>query len=342
MSIRFTFLLSIIVFFLSIKGNAQSYSYLFIQGDKKTPFYVKKEGEMMPRYGKNYSIVSRLKGGELRIQLLFQQNEFPPEDFIILIPENGSRSFLLTQKEDEFLLFDLQQKFYLSPGNTAADDRLPNAFRETVAGSAKMPETQPAIQQEPVVGNTAKKAVEKRVEIEQPAKQEIEQEPKEKKSIFISNGTPTSASEKINNEPRFLDNIELNKVTPDNSLPVKNDTETKPTNSNWDTETQPLLRNSDCPVAMEENEFSRFYSSFTSTADEEERLAILIKEIPSNCFFTWQARTLANALSGDAARFSLLKNIYPRISDQIQFHLLDDLLTTDVWKEAFQQLISPR
>jgi hypothetical protein len=57
------------------------------------------------------------------------------------------------------------------------------------------------------------------------------------------------------------------------------------------------------------------------------------------CYETWQARTLAAKFSGDAARYELLRKIYPRITDQASFPLLDDLLTTDIWKTEFNRLV---
>ena len=104
----------ILVFFMS--GDAHAYSYVYIQGDKVTPFYVKMEGVMMPRYGKNYCILSELMPGPIHIEILFQQNVFPPRKFTIQVPKNGYRGFLLNKHEQGFVLYDLQQKKYLDIG----------------------------------------------------------------------------------------------------------------------------------------------------------------------------------------------------------------------------------
>lgn len=99
----------------SIKVVAQPLSYIYIQGDKQTPFYVKIDSQMMPRYGKNYNIISELSPGLVHVQILFQQRVFPPENFTIDVPENGYRGFLLHKKENGFDLYDLQQKTFLQP-----------------------------------------------------------------------------------------------------------------------------------------------------------------------------------------------------------------------------------
>ncbi len=116
----------IIVFSIVTIANAvaQPFSYVYIQGDKETPFYVKMEGKMLPRYGKNYSIISELNPGPVHLEILFQQRVFPSQKFTIQVPENGCRGFLLNRRDSTFVLYDLQQKKYLEsndetikPGN---------------------------------------------------------------------------------------------------------------------------------------------------------------------------------------------------------------------------------
>src|ERR1039457_5924954 len=94
----------IFILVLLMNGSAHDYSYVYIQGDKVTPFYVKMEGVMMPRYGKNYCILSELMPGPIHIEILFQQNIFPHQKFTIQVPENGYRGFLLNKQEHGFVL----------------------------------------------------------------------------------------------------------------------------------------------------------------------------------------------------------------------------------------------
>ncbi|MBL7711711.1 MAG: hypothetical protein JNL13_04575, partial [Chitinophagaceae bacterium] len=86
---------------LALPAQAQGFSYIYIQGDKKTPIYTRVEGTMMPRYGKNYALLSRLAPGPLAVEVLFQQNEFPPLTFNIMVPESGKRAFVLNNKGGE-------------------------------------------------------------------------------------------------------------------------------------------------------------------------------------------------------------------------------------------------
>jgi hypothetical protein len=93
----------------------QTASYLYIQGDKKIPFYVKLNGKMVARYGKDYCIVPNLKGGPAEIEILFQQNIVSPQTYTILVPEHGERGFLMDQQDGKYALYDLQKKTWLYP-----------------------------------------------------------------------------------------------------------------------------------------------------------------------------------------------------------------------------------
>ena len=101
------------IFGLYTNALAQPFSYVYIQGDKRMPFYVKMEGKMQPRYGKNYCIISELNPGLIHIEILFQQRALPSQKFTVQVPENGYRGFLLNKQEHGFGLYDLQQKKYL-------------------------------------------------------------------------------------------------------------------------------------------------------------------------------------------------------------------------------------
>ncbi len=109
-----------------VRGN--SYSYVYIEGDKLTPFYVKMEGQMLPRMAQNYCIIPNLDAGVTNIEILFQQNTYPAQKFAINIPEAGRRGFVLQKVNDrQFALYDLQQGNYIVSGNKPEDDKLPDS-----------------------------------------------------------------------------------------------------------------------------------------------------------------------------------------------------------------------
>jgi hypothetical protein len=73
------------------------------------------------------------------MDIMFQQNVYPPQHFTIQVPENGFREFLLIKKTDKFSLYDIQQQFFLNAGNKEGDDNISfskNATSKYVASNA--------------------------------------------------------------------------------------------------------------------------------------------------------------------------------------------------------------
>ncbi len=310
--------------------RAQRFSYIYIQGDKLTPFYVKMDGEMQPRYGKNYCILPKLEAGTIKLEVLFQQNAYPAQQFTILVPESGSRAFLLTKRESSFSLYDLQQQFYLSAGNTAEDDHLSalpviknsaSAMVDTLAAK-NIPDALP-------IQNKPAETVSSDNTSEQKNTEAVESRIKPSKVV----GVPIDSD---NREPKFLNITLANNhaqpaIVPDSTTSVTDTvfTQKKPLDGTF--------RNSDCPQPLPDKDFERIYKTMIKQTADEDRVAYLNSQL-DNCYQTWQARTLGSMLAEDAARYTFLKNIYPHITDQQAFPLLDDMLRSDVWKAQFLQL----
>ena len=286
----------------------ESLSYLYIQGDKQTPFYVKLEEAMQPRYGKNYCIVPQLAPGPAHIEILFQQNAFPAQQFTVLIPEQGSRGFLLVKKDDGFSLYDLQQGFYLPAGNSEADDKLP-AIGKPVA--------QPPVAIRPPAAESIVTRTNAEPQTQKPVTQ---REP----------GKPATTPEPVADagKPAFIPNMELSK--PGSAQPDMPPAAT--------TSALPVITNSDCPAPVSGAEFGKIFSAMSAYDNDEDRLGFMIGKLDV-CYESWQARTLAGRFDADAARYALLKRLYPRITDQSAFPLLDDLLTSATWKAEFARLV---
>jgi hypothetical protein len=312
-------LILLLVLFSTITSHAtETLSYLYIQGDKQTPFYVKLEDEMQPRYGKNYSIIPQLAPGPIHIEILFQQNAFPPHKFTILIPDGGSRGFLLVKKDDSFALYDLQQGFYLAAGNSEEDDHLP-----TVSTAIADPVVTQPVEQQVIPANTEKDTA-KLVKTE-----------KEKTKLWKPKAkvVTTPKPVKTDGSPTFIPDIELTK--PAGTASTTGDSASISTISGI---AIPIIVNSDCPSAMSSAEFSKIFSPMAAYSTDEERLEFMQGKMDV-CYESWQARALAQMLSGDAARYTLLKKMYPRVADQGAFPLLDDLFTSDIWKAEFARLV---
>jgi hypothetical protein len=311
---------------ISVATRAQQFSYVYIQGDKQTPFYVKLEGQMQPRYGKDYSIISQLAPGVINIEILFQQNVYPPQHFAIKVPENGSRAFLLSKKGSSFSLYDLQQQFYIPAGNAPDQDHVPTYNPgENYVSTNSNPyaySSKPTNSTYAATYNT------------QPA-----------------NKTPKTTQ---NNEPRFIDNVELNNErtiqthtepiaethTEDNSTEqvAEPKTEAEPEPIRNTAPKANYSTNSRCPEAISDNEFENIYDRMNNKSAGN-RLKFLLSKL-DNCFNTAQLRMLAKGLNNDPERYAFLKQAYPRTTDQGNFAALENLLTTREWKDYFR-LIMP-
>lgn len=307
------FIISILLSCICCRAD---FSYIYIQGDKKTPIYVKFEDQMIPRYGKNYSIISRLAPGLANIEILFQQNVFPPQKFVVKVPENGYRGFLLVQNNDIFSLYDIHNKYYIPAGNQPEDDMLKSDNTEkTYFPETREPVKKPAITKNASNGKTHKKPVIK------PAVK-----PAQKNTASAKHTEPAG--------PQFIPDIELNHsktVQPQGNLPEEQEEDNRFRNA-------VAVVNSDCPKAISNSKFETIYKKASGKSGTD-RLKYLMDEL-DNCYTANQVRILTRTLKTDAERFTFLKNAYPRTTDQSVFIRLENTLTTEDWKKDFRNLVS--
>ena len=99
----------------SYRALAKGTSYIYIQGDKEIPFYVKVDGTMMPRYFKNHLVIPHIEMGSHIIEIMFEQNQLEPIDFSIVVPEQRHIGFLLCKRDGKYMLYDLATKQYIAP-----------------------------------------------------------------------------------------------------------------------------------------------------------------------------------------------------------------------------------
>jgi len=314
---HFLYLVWIFAAAVTAQANNVNFAYLYIQGDKQTPFYVKLEDAMQPRFGKNYCIIPKLAPGPARIEILFQQNIYPSRKFTVQIPEGGSRGFLLVKLDGGYALYDLQQDFYLPAGNALSDDHVP-LVRQRILSAAP-----PEIPKSPSLKSPDSRSDREPPKTARKKKEPVEQSVRKKREPLTAQPRPAS-----DGQPVFIDDLELTGGGRDTAGIVLRD----------GTENSLTIVNTDCPTPLSSEEFGKVFTSMSGHVTDEDRLEYMYGRMDL-CYESWQARTLAGKLSGDAARFSLLRKIYPRITDQAAFPLLDDLLTSDIWKAEFNRLV---
>lgn len=347
------------MFFLAQVSLAKNYAYVYIEGDKQTPFYVKLEGQMLPRQGKNYCIIANLDAGITNIEILFQQNKYPAQKFVIKVPPEGSRGFILQKVNDrQFALYDMQQGIYLVSGNKAEDDQVPAAGQVTdVPVAIVVPQAQGGVTDQNT--DIPAFAEEKKPRKKKVTKQDTQEEP---------------VAREVKEDGRFLSDIELNadgsqketpasvpafkpeKTTAKNnkrSKKVQQDETGLPAMSNEDlTEekkqpTVPVetpegsnsMPNTDCKTPMSSDDFENFALKILDKADDDARLKVLSKNKGRLCFTTEQVRIIANNLETQSGRYEVVRILYPQTSDQDNFGQLESLFKTNYLKNKFKEII---
>jgi hypothetical protein len=338
-----------------INVRAQGWSYVYIQGDKQTAFYVKLEGEMLPRYSKNYYIIPQLAAGPIHLQVLFQQNEYPAQNFTVLVPDNGYRGFLLTKKDNTFALYDIQQRFYLMPGDNG-EDHLPEMISyapkeekavvntpEVATKNNDRPKLAPPGDDQPQFINNIVLDNDRTVQKDAPAQAApveetplaeaappppAEESPAEETPTVETpvQESPAEDSYNIAQEPTVEESKAIRPIADsyqDNNVTLSEDV-------------APII-NSDCPEPLNQGDFDKLYHNTMDKKDDEKRVMYLMKKAEDNCFSTRQAYFLARQLGAESMRYSFLKKVYPRITDQQNFHLLEEpLFKTLEWQSYFR------
>ncbi|WP_190277326.1 DUF4476 domain-containing protein [Taibaiella lutea] len=326
---------------------AKDYAYIYIEGDKQTPFYVKLEGQMMPRLGKNYCILPNLDAGVTNIEILFQQNLFPPQKFVVKIPEGGSRGFLLKKINDrQFALYDMQQGFSLVSGNDINDDRLLPVNTAAVnvppvtSSQVNTTETLPAFV-------PSAKTKSKKTKTDDAVNQA--ETPKERKFIpdmelntaggSIPPATVPVATVPVATRPgRTIEPDTDNRLAAADADEFEEDKKEAGNN----TLVAPGIPNSDCKTAMSNDAFEDFATKILDQVTDDDKLKVLNKDKNRYCFTTEQVRIIANNLETQSGRYEVTKILFSRTSDQDNYPKLEALFKTNYLKEKFKEIINPK
>ncbi|HTN45107.1 MAG TPA: DUF4476 domain-containing protein [Flavipsychrobacter sp.] len=356
----------------SYQSGADRFSYVYIQGDTEIPFYVKLDDYMLPRYSKNYCIIPQLAAGPIRLQILFQQNQYPPQTFNIQVPQDGHRGFLLTKAENGFALYDVQQRFYLLPGDEGEDhlpqvnagepvlpvsnniktepaDRptiaepkpIPKINRQSVKSSRKKPETEFAKTERT---KDAPQFLD--VELNHQSNNNKRPERDLEKEVVVKEVPPASPQEQ--NPVSAPEQQPVEPQQPEQQVNIADERSVEETgmhNTEEEmsqpvpalSENAPPIVNSDCPDQMSDPEFDDIFITSRSKNSDDKRIGYLMKKAAEKCFSTRQAFLLSRQLQAESMRYSFLKKVYPHVTDQQNFPMLADaLFKTLEWKSYFK------
>ncbi len=334
-------LLGLLTLLTGLSSYAQNFSYVYIQGDKKTPIYTKVEGVMMPRYGKHYALLPRLAPGPMNLEILFQQNEYPAVQFNILVPENGKRAFIVQRKDGETYLYDVEQNFYLKPNNDISEDHIPTLLSNAQLAANKGENSSSA--------NTVSETQTSKVKINE-GTEGIDNSQKDKIDVSNLDSKQNSSTAK-DEEPKFIQDIvfDNNKDNSTSTAPNNNAIQTNSEATNTEativkTEPNetPQILNSDCKAVIPSLAYIRIKNSMNSKKGENERLGIILDACKQYCFRTEQAIEMLSKLESDVAKLTAIKKIFPKTIDQGNFTQVESVLTEEEWKEYFRTNILPQ
>lgn len=317
------------------------YAYVYIEGDMETPFYVKVEGKMHPRLGKNHFIIANLDEGYTKFEILFQQNKYPPQEFLLEIPASGSRGFRLHKINDrQFALYDLQQSRYIVSGNTEADDSAP-VVASLPAGTNTPTATEPTgeLPEFPVEGNRVANEVEKATSEKAP----------EEVNRFVpgltlyNDGTYSRVPDLESTQPPLDAGKKKRQRAPENfdELPAWDPEapEARQAANREVEDVDALAATGDCREAMDNLTFENFALKILDKSSDSDRLKLLKRQKARHCFSTEQIRILVKNLNMQSIRFDAVQMLYPHTSDPENYGQLESLFNTEYLKNKFNALL---
>jgi hypothetical protein len=105
---------------------------------------------------------------------------------------------------------------------------------------------------------------------------------------------------------------------------------------------QPSIENSDCKGQITALHFSKIYNSILAKRTENEKLGLILDATKRNCFSSEQGEKMISNLESDIAKFTAIKSLYPKTTDQSNFSTLSHLLIDEEWKNYFNALIQSK
>lgn len=341
---RIPILLLFVLFSWSATG--QDYATIYIEGDLNTPFYVKVEGQMQERLAQNYFIIPNLDAGYTNFEILFQQNIYPPQTFLLAIPKSGNRGFALKKVNDrQFALYDLQQKRYIVAGNKEENDWLEESSKTEAAITSITEEIIPSQKDLPKFEGKGSKT-------DSEITKQADESGKSDEPVFIGDielNNPKQRSkisaEEADRKVPVKSKKQVEKIAPD-ELPAYRLAEDgqliKNSKDDLIRSDLPETPNTDCPEAMDNNRFEELAIQFLEFENDDDKIKFLKKKKSNLCFSTEQVRILAKNVTAQSGRLDLVKSLYIQTSDQENYGQLESLFNTDFLKKRFKQIVKPQ
>lgn len=277
-------------------------SYLYLEPIKGLPCKVLMNQKEITVATRNYFLIPIQGNGEYTFDILFGNNLYPKQTFIVDVVEGSGYGYKLARTgENKFYLLDLVNNGKIIETNTAVNIGL-TTEDNTINFYQASQHPQP----------TAELS---KAEIRKLAKLQKEKE----KAIFLEQNQHTTAENPPKEEEFGV--IEVITSTPEKKAPTKE-----------------IIRTTKCATTTASQEIDVFAERLNQKNDDESKLILVRKKSFTGCITCLQAYSLVEVLRTQYGRFSAAKILRTMISDPENIKQLEPLFKTESYKSKLREL----
>lgn len=104
----------------SAQQKEEQSSFVYLQNESGTPFYVRTGDTLLSSSHAGYLIMPRLAKGDYHFTIGFPKNKLPEASFAIQLKGSGDKGFLIREKDKAFFLYNLQDQSIVKPAQVAS------------------------------------------------------------------------------------------------------------------------------------------------------------------------------------------------------------------------------
>ena len=340
-------ILILLVLGMPLTFYAQGKNFIYIQSERKQPYYVIMNQKTNSSTAEGYIILSQIPQGKHIITIGFPKNLFPEQQFLLDIKEDKGYSFKKIS-DNSWQLFDLNNYTIINP-ITNIDSVIADSKKVVVAETRKA-DTVVVIKAEPKPAETIPVVLDKKVDdglvkynidTEKPAPVVIEkkietvvakvEETKKPSSIrLILERQQASGIDKI-----FQDSTEYGIDTIAVYIPVSAAPKVVKTTTAIVTPTEVVKKEK---AAFTDEEFRKLRLNMASAATDEDMIAVAVKTTSNKALEVKQIRNLSSLFLNESGKLSFFKAMKNNVKDTANFPALEAELNEPQNIAAFKNI----
>lgn len=299
----------IIFFFITLLVSQWSFgqgSYIYFEPIKGIPCKILMNQKEVPVMTKNYYLITIENGGEQTFDILFGNNVYPKQTFIVDVVVGSSYGYKLSKTaEDKFYLLDLVNNGKIIETNTAVNiglttnDNVINYYNTTATPQTIIT---------PEEGLSKKEKKQKNKELE-----------KINKVVQQSANTPNVVKE----EKQEYGIVEI--------ITSKDQSKTENTK-------QSESKAANCSLITSEMEVKNIVERLAQKNDDESKLILVKKKTFTGCLTANQIYSITDQFNTQYGRYAVVKFFRPLMADPENIILLEPLFKTEGYKTKLKEL----